>query len=65
MEGRFIYCFNEDEFERLLKMGFVFICECKHLGGHKAYVFENHQARTILFEEQDFKQIMVTDQMYF
>lgn len=65
MEGRFIYCFSKEEFERLLRMGFTFICECKQIGNHTAYVFENNKARTILFEESDFKQIMVTDKMYF
>lgn len=63
MENKFIYCFNEEEYKRLLSQGFSYICNC-NMGKNKAYVFENN-CKSLNFSENDKKQILFTNKMYF
>ena len=60
--SKFIYCFTKEDYEKLLKEGYEFICECNM--GKKAYVFENNP-KSLNFDSEDKKTLLFDDTMYF
>lgn len=60
--NKFIYTFSHEQYKRLLAEGFSFICECNL--NKKAYMFENNP-KSLTFSDNDKKQMLFTNKMYF
>ena len=59
---RFIYCFNRDDYLKMINLGFPFICKCNL--GKECYVFNNDK-RILTFSQEDKRNLLFTNKIYF
>ena len=61
-KSKFIYCFNHDDYLKMINLGFTFICKCNL--GKECYVFNNDK-RILTFSQEDKRNLLFTNKMYF
>lgn len=62
MENKFIYCFDENLKEKLIKKNLYLICE-QIIHDEKVWIFENNNR--ITFSDDELSDIVMTNRLYF